>query len=148
MPVAPRRRFAPAPSRSTAPVPRRRLRSSPRPAPHMRRRRSAGGGPVWTGDARRRKAKMITTSLFTVHSSVSISRGDYSSNILQTVAGYDCSSTIAISSSVRSYNSYTSRSIWRSVASIWRWSMVLAVGVLASASCLCRSSIRSASATM
>ena len=39
------------------------------------------------------------------------------------------SSTIRISSSVRSYSSYTSRSIWRSVASIWRWRTVLSWAV-------------------
>ena len=40
------------------------------------------------------------------------------------------SSTIPISSSVSPYNSYPSRSICRSVASICRWSNSLAVGIL------------------
>ncbi len=47
---------------------------------------------------------------------------------------YVAPSTIPTSSSVRLYSPYTNRSIWRSVASIWRWRGVLAVGVLAAAS--------------
>ncbi|MFQ5822100.1 MAG: hypothetical protein ACE5I5_19120, partial [Candidatus Heimdallarchaeota archaeon] len=41
--------------------------------------------------------------------------------------------------------SYTNRSIFCSVVSIWCWRTVLAWGVLASASCLCKSSMRSKS---
>jgi len=37
------------------------------------------------------------------------------------VNNYERPSTMAISSSVKPYNSYTSASICRSVASIWRW---------------------------
>gem|GEM_PF-1378347 len=40
-------------------------------------------------------------------------------------------STIFISSSVNPYNSYTRLSICWSVASIWRWRMVLSWAVLA-----------------
>ena len=45
------------------------------------------------------------------------------------------SSTILISSSVNPYNSYTNWSIWRSVASIWRWITVLSRAVFADANC-------------